>query len=245
MQAAVRVLILVGCAGCVGEITNGFAGSAADAPPTVTPDAPPLTADGSVVVVPDAPPGMPGPPLGDFKLTYYYVTEESNWVGDGGIDDTALYDLQCNLLAMVPAGFARSLAIEGTGQLTDGRVLNYSGACSCATSPCYHFVDEDHPWGSGAGDRPLVPFRSVAVDRAVLTIGQWYWVAELDGILMPGTPPVGGFVHDGCVSADDTGGGVDGQHIDFFSALRRYYLALDGELGLDTVTLYEGGGRCP
>ena len=36
-----------------------------------------------------------------------------------------------------------------------------------------------------------------------------------------------------------------GMHIDFFSALRGYYLALDGELGLDGVTLYEGGERCP
>jgi hypothetical protein len=60
---------------------------------------------------------------------------------------------------------------------------------------------------------------------------------------MPGG--LGGFVHDGCVSADDTGGHILGMHIDFFSALRSYYLVLDGDLQLNDVTIYQGGARCP
>ena len=33
---------------------------------------------------------------------------------------------------------------------------------------------------------------------------------------MPGRAPWGGFVHDGCVVADDTGGGIDGNRLDLF-----------------------------
>lgn len=243
MQATTRWVWLAALVACSGEIED----FGADPDGGASLDAPVLTIDGSLVV--DAPVviidgGAPGPLLGDYKLTYYYVTEEQHWAGDGGVDDTGLYDPSCNLLAMVPAAFARSLSIEGTGRLSDGRVLNYSGPCPCATTPCYRFVDAQHPWGSGAGNRALVPFRSVAIDRDVLEIGRRYWVAELAGVAMPGEAPLGGFVHDGCVSADDTGGGIDGQHIDFFSALRGYYLALDRALGLDEVTLYEGGNRC-
>jgi membrane-bound lytic murein transglycosylase len=105
-------------------------------------------------------------------------------------------------------------------------------------------VDEEHPWGSGAGGRALEPFRSVAVDRDVIAIGTWLWVAELDGVAMPGDPPWGGFVHDGCVLAADTGGAIDGMQIDFFATLRAYYLIIDGELGLDEISLHEGGARC-
>jgi 3D (Asp-Asp-Asp) domain-containing protein len=222
-------------AACTGEIQGGFDlppdGGAADGPPAVDAELP--VADGAL---------LPGALLGAYKLTYYYVAEESMYSGD---DDTGLYDLQCNLLAMVPAAFERAVAIEGTGKLTDGRVFNYSGSCSCPTSPCYHFVDEDHPWGSGSGNRPLVPFRSVAVDRNVLVIGRKYWVKELEGVRMPGEAPLGGWVHDGCVSADDTGGGIDGEHIDFFAALRGYYLTLAGQIRRDSITLHEAGEKCP
>ena len=113
-------------------------------------------------------------------------------------------------------------------------------------TPCFRFVDAFHPWGNGSGNRALVPFRSIAIDPAsILDIGVRYYVSELDGVTMPGTAPTDDFVHDGCVSADDTGGGIRGMHVDFFSALRPYYRTLDGELGLDEVTLYQGGTRCP
>jgi 3D (Asp-Asp-Asp) domain-containing protein len=196
---------------------------------------------GADASLPDAGAFPPGPSLGAFKLTYYYVAEESMYTGE---DDTGLYDVDCDLLAMVPAAFARAVAIEGTGKLDDGRVFNYSGSCSCPTSPCYHFVDEDHPWGSGAGGRALVPFRSVAVDRDVLVIGRRYWVKELDGVRMPGEGPLGGWIHDGCVSADDTGGSIDDAHIDFFAALRGWYLEIAGVVRRNEVTLHEGGERC-
>ncbi len=251
MQGSARLVALLvstagtaGGAGCVGEIEQfsvedkpDAAASSADAAMSV--DARPADPD-APLPSPDAG-GEPGPLIGTFKLTYYYVSDENDF---SGADDTGIYDRSCNLLAMVPAAFERSLSIEGTGRLEDGRVVNYTGSCSCPTSPCYHFVDDEHPWGSGTGSRPLVPFRSIAIDRDVLTTGNKYYVVELDGVLMPGDGTVGGFVHDGCVSADDTGGSIDDNHIDFFAADRDWYLALNGELRLSQVTLREAGTWC-
>jgi 3D (Asp-Asp-Asp) domain-containing protein len=188
--------------------------------------------------------------MGSYFWTFYYVTEEKRYLDMGDVDDTNIYERtggNCLVIDEVPARFANSLRIEGTGRLEDGRVVNYTGSCSCPTSPCYKEVDDQHPWGSGAQNRALVPFRSVAVDRNVVTpFGRKLYVLELDGLMMPGTPPWGGFLHDGCVSADDTGGGIDGEHLDFFAALRGYYLSIAGEMDLpaDHVTVYDGGDRC-
>jgi len=186
--------------------------------------------------------GAPGPSRGTFQLTYYWVTAEDDFTG---VADTDLYTPACQLLATVPAKFAASLRIEGTGRLKDGRVINVGGACTCATTPCYNVVDAQHPWGLGVQNRALVPFRSIAVDRTVIAYGTHVWIAELAGVKMPGDPPTGGFVHDGCVSADDTGGAIVGNHVDFFAGLRAYYTSLDATLGLASVTVHTGGTACP
>jgi 3D (Asp-Asp-Asp) domain-containing protein len=186
----------------------------------------------------------PGPSLGPFELTYYWVTAEDEF---SGAADTAIYDedASCAVLAMVPAEFADSLDLEGTGRLADGRVINVDGSCSCPRSPCYFEVDVDHPWGYGVQNRALEPYRSFAVDRDVIEYGTPLWVVELDGVAVPGDPPWGGFVHDGCVIAADTGGSIIGAHVDWFVGLRASYQALDGALGLDEVTVHDGGARCP
>ncbi len=191
---------------------------------------------------PDASVGDPGALLGDFQLTYYWVTTEDEFTGPKNTD---LFDSSCNLLATVPAAFESSLALEGTGRLSDGRLLNVDGSCSCPTSPCYIEADANHPWGYGVQGKALVPFRSFAVDKSEIPYGTPLYVPELDGLSMPGDAPWGAFVHDGCVSADDTGGGIVGKHVDWFVALKVHYQSLDGDLGLGSVTVHEGGTRCP
>ena len=230
-----RWLALLFFCGCAADITGDLPDAPAPADAPTGPDAVPHP--DAFVPGPDA---GPGPVLGTFTLTYYWVTLESDY---GGAADTTLYDRSCVALATVPSAFADSLVIEGTGRLADGRTLNYAGSCPCAFSPCFVVLDAQHPWGTGAGGRALVPYRSVAVDTSVLVIGRRYWVKELAGVSMPGDE--GGYVHDGCVEADDTGGHIIGQHIDFFVALRDNYLVLDNRLGLSSITLYEGGGLCP
>ena len=64
------------------------------------------------------------------------------------------------------------------------------------------------------------------------------------GCACPDNHPDGGFVHDGCVLADDRGGGVRGKHIDFFVGLRGYYRALHGKHKLTEVNVFEAGERC-
>ncbi len=188
----------------------------------------------------DAQRGEPGPTLGSFELTYYWVAYEGDF---GGPADSDLVDPDCDLLATVSSGFADAIALEGTGRLVDGRLLNVAGGCDCG-SPCYLEADADHPWGYGVQDRALVPFRSVAVDRDVIEYGTGLYLPALDGLAMPGEAPWGDFTHDGCAVAADTGGGIVGMHVDFFVGIRDAYLVLDGELGLSETEVRDGGDRC-
>ena len=185
---------------------------------------------------------QPGPSLGEFIITYYWVALESEAPGE---PDTHVYDDGCNQLAFVSNAFFARMRLEGTARLRDGRLLNYDGACACPTSPCFVELDERFPWGTGAMRRALVPLRSVAVDRDIITIGTRLYVEELDGLAMPAVGDAAAFVHDGCVSADDTGGAIGGMQIDFFAGLRQHYLDIIGRYPGDSVTLHRAGEVCP
>jgi len=193
---------------------------------------------GDETAAPDLPPGAE---IGPFQLTYYWVAAQADHPGR---PTATLYDPRCEVLAMVSEDFADAIALEGTGRLDDGRLLNYDGPCRCPSSPCFFEADARHPWGYGVQNLALAPYRSVAVDTKVLSIGTPIWIAELDGVTMPGEAPWGGFVHDGCVVPMDVGGGIRGAHIDFFVGLRASYRSLDAALGLKAITVHDGGPRC-
>ena len=63
-----------------------------------------------------------------------------------------------------------------------------------------------------------------------------------------GRSPWGGFVHDGCVVADDTGGGIDGNQLDLFVGRRGYYLGVSGKGGSHAwakhVPVFDGTKIC-
>jgi 3D (Asp-Asp-Asp) domain-containing protein len=183
----------------------------------------------------------PGASVGAFERTSYWLAVEADYAGAA---DTTIYDPGCAVLATVSAEFATGLEREGSGKLVDGRVLNYHDTCKCPRSPCFFAVGPEHPWGKGVENRPLQPYRSLAVDKAVIAYGTGLWVADLDGVTMPGEPPWGGFVHDGCVQAVDTGDAIVGMRVDWFVGLRSSYEALDARLA-DTAVLHAGGARCP
>jgi 3D (Asp-Asp-Asp) domain-containing protein len=184
-----------------------------------------------------------GPRIGGFQMTFYWVAEPAT--DEVGEARQTLYDTSCRPIARVGARFARSLILEGTGRLRDGRLLNVARRCSCPLSPCFFTPGPRMAWGAGVKRRPLSPFRSVAVDPRVVSIGSRLYIPELDGVVMPGAPPWGGFVHDGCVVADDQGGGIRGRQLDFFAARRDYFRALSQHHDLDRVTAYRAGGMCP
>lgn len=182
-----------------------------------------------------------GEALGTFKLTYYWLADHSRYPGSA---THAVYDSACRELATVTPAFAKALALEGTGQLADGRVINVHSACACEHSPCFFEADDAHPWGYGVANRSLTPFRSVAVDRELLSIGQTLYVAELDGVVIPAIASHPQFTHDGCVVADDVGGGITDKHLDLFAGLRAHYVEINANHSLREVTVADGAARC-
>jgi 3D (Asp-Asp-Asp) domain-containing protein len=208
-----------------------------------------------VVVQKDDPPR--GEKLGDFRFTMYYVAVEGDGPrkrgGDamlasgapdnlsGRPDRRVVYHAKgCKPIAEVSRGFGRHLDVQGTGKLRDGRVLNTTGVCDCPISPCYKEIKA--VWAMGANGR-LSPFRSVAVDRKI-KLGTLLYVAELDGVRMPGKAPWGGYVHDGCVVADDRGGGIGTRELDLFVAKKSFSDALYRRHRWKRVGVYDGKGWC-
>lgn len=181
----------------------------------------------------------PGRRLGRFRLTFYWMATERR-----DRRQITLYRRSCRPIARVSRRFASRLVMEGTGALLDGRTVNVAGRCRCGFSPCFSVLGAGERWGVGVGDRPLTPYRSVAVDPRVVPIGTHLYIRELDGVHIPGRPPWGGFVHDGCVVADDRGGGVRGHQLDLYALGRGAWLTLMRRYHLSRVTVDAGGARC-
>jgi 3D (Asp-Asp-Asp) domain-containing protein len=154
----------------------------------------------------------------------------------------------CNVLAEVTYAYFTELVMQGSGQLKDGRIINVFGQCTCPqTSSCFQ-VAKASKWGLAGTGWPLSPYRTVAVDPKVVPLGSLLYIPALDGLRMPGPPPIGGFVHDGCVVADDTGGAVHGKQVDLFVGRRAYWLGLARRGGSHEwarhVQIFDGTGRC-
>lgn len=150
-----------------------------------------------------------GPPRG-FKMTFYWIAWEAEYANEPY--DTDVYTRDGFFLGRFPRTFIYELRLEGSGILRDGRVINYDGACSYGVGTCFKQVDpREHPLGMGGQRRPLQPYRSVAVDPRYIPIGTPLYLPELAGVLLPD-----GSRHDGCVRADDTGGGIQRKELDFF-----------------------------
>jgi 3D (Asp-Asp-Asp) domain-containing protein len=148
-----------------------------------------------------------GHELGSFRNTMYWVAQESEYGSQPATDP--VLDLEGNVLARVSSGFKKSLLLEGTGKLLDGRVLNYAGKKDGSSR--FHFTV--HPWGRGVGDCALVPFHTVAVDPARIPLGSTVEIAETRGMKFPD-----GTLHDGLWRAEDIGGAIVGDRIDLFIA---------------------------
>jgi 3D (Asp-Asp-Asp) domain-containing protein len=214
--------------------------------------------------------------LGKFDITFYYVAGEeevarasaakarkaandNEAVGDAELtEDTKLAAVtapetvtiyepkSCSPIADVSRDFAAQLELQGTGKLRDGRVLNIWGACPCERKPCFKVTE--NKWGTAGTGKPLQPFRTVAVDRTLIKLGSLLYIPLLEGRTVPGRAPWGGFVHDGCVVADDTGGGIKGKQIDLFVGRKAWFLGLSGHRGSHAwarhIPVYDGSKIC-
>jgi len=181
-----------------------------------------------------------------FALRFYWLAlevdhddpEEIDFADPDAVD---LYTKHGFYLGSFPEKFAWSLRMEGSGLLADGRVLNTSGKCTYGYGTCFEQLDvRVHPYGRGAGPRPLIPFRSVAVDPSIIPIGEPLYIPEFDGMRLPD-----GTLHDGCVRADDTGGGIKKRKMDFFVASYGNFLILLTELwGITFIAPHVETPRC-
>jgi 3D (Asp-Asp-Asp) domain-containing protein len=175
-----------------------------------------------------------------FALRFYWLAMQNGDVMDDA-DEIEVYTRQGLYLGTYGTRFIAALRMEGSGWLDDGRVINYDGSCRWGAGTCFEQLDEKlHPYGRGAGQRPLVPFRSVAVDPRLVPIGEPLYIPELDGILLPD-----GSIHDGCVRADDTGGGIKHRKMDFFVVSYDNFRFIDSELWyVNWITPHIEDPRC-
>lgn len=202
--------------------------------------------------------------LGSFAITFYYMIGEEEVVAKAkpANDDeetelatvtpsetvTIYAKKQCEPIAEVTREFAYQLKLQGTGKLRDGRVVNVWGQCNCETSPCFKVMSQQ--WGTGGGGRALTPFRTVAVDPKLIKLGSLLYIPLLEGRVMPGRAPWGGFVHDGCVVADDTGGGIKDEQLDLFVGKKAWFfgMSVSGSRGSHAwarhVPVYDGSKLC-
>jgi hypothetical protein len=189
-----------------------------------------------------------------FQLTFYTLAFEAEHLDPIGLVPvgtrrspvsqktwTELYTRDGYFIARVRERFAWSLRMEGSGVMLDGRLLNYAGPCNYGYGTCFQEVDtKEFPFGRGAGMRPLIPFKSVAVDPRVIRLGETLYFPELDGIRLPD-----GSIHDGCVRADDTGGGIKRRKMDFFVVTYGNFRFLLDELANVTwITPHIEAPRC-
>ncbi len=134
------------------------------------------------------------------------------------------------------------------------RLISWGGPCPEAITweggggLCFRELDKQaFPFGKGAFDNPLVPWRSAAADPAIPQ-GTWGYSALHDGLVIDMSrnrkifrhvtdkkymhlddkelfEKAGEYqiVHDGCFRVDDRGSEITGSQIDIFSGKRRLY----------------------
>jgi 3D (Asp-Asp-Asp) domain-containing protein len=127
-------------------------------------------------------------------------------------------------------------AMEGTVQIDDGRgfLTTYNFVSRGETtqvdcSPYFpslaadivanvnksRFMLSSSAYGYGTDNIPLVPYRTIAVDRSQIPIGSVVFIPDARGKAV--TLPTGDrVVHDGFFYAADVGGAIQGSHIDVF-----------------------------
>lgn len=78
------------------------------------------------------------------------------------------------------------------------------------------FQQFHHPLACDVRTIPLMAFRTIAVDRERVRMGTVFYVPKLRGRTFWNNGEI--FVHDGYLIASDTGGAIEGNHIDMFVA---------------------------
>jgi 3D (Asp-Asp-Asp) domain-containing protein len=167
-------------------------------------------------------------------VTYYWVAERPA----DDPDELSILDCDGAVLTRASKEFEAEVEMQRTARAISpaGKRITFNDV-----GGCFRTLTSQYPWGIGVtspteGPYALVPFRSIAVDPSLFTLGKWYFVRELVGKTTP-RPSV--FIHDGCVRAVDVGGAIKGDHIDFFVGNQ----SARASFTMDEATLEDGAAH--
>lgn len=145
--------------------------------------------------------------LGEFVPSFYQIVDESDAAFDVDAETRVIRDRNADTLAYVLVEFYNRLMIEGCGRLRDGRIVTYD----TRIDEEIRFKVTEAPFGEGYGTVPLVPYRTIAVDSAVIELGSILYIPSVVGVQLSD-----GSEHDGVFVAEDIGSAIGGNRIDFF-----------------------------
>src|SRR5262245_40820151 len=175
-----------------------------------------------------SPPSLEGRRRVKLWATHYSIPRVYEQRGD---DAVALLDIHGNELGakLSPKDFCRA-AMEGTVAVLSKRgkkLYDFDGIGDDEQADCKpyfprhaaigrsRFKPARTVHGSGAGGRSMVPYRSIAVDRRLIPLGSVLYIPAARGTVV--TLDNGDTqIHDGYFYAADTGGAIDGNHVDVF-----------------------------
>ncbi len=148
--------------------------------------------------------------LGRFSPSFFQTVDERDSMFSATGKSRTVRGVHGEVLARVSPRFYHRLCIEGSGRLLDGRVVTFSRRQG--GEPRFRVTSSQ--FGLTCRATPLIPYRSVAVDRKQVRLGSVLYIPAADGLVLPD-----GTVHDGVFLADDVGGAVRGRKMDFFVGL--------------------------
>ncbi len=146
-----------------------------------------------------------GEPIGQFRNTWYCLALETEHTETP--HNQKIYRRNDEVLAEVYEGFKKDLKIEGSGELLDGRIVNFD----IVKEKEHRYRVTPNQYGDGVGNCALVPFHTVAVDPETIPLGSLVRIKETEGMQLPD-----GTLHDGLWRAEDIGSAIKKDRIDLF-----------------------------
>lgn len=151
--------------------------------------------------------------LGKLRPSFYWVAIEPK---DKAQRTRKLFDEDAKLISAVSEKYYKSLLMEGTGRLANGKVINFKSRTKKSDGTWdirWRVCPSTAPYGYGLNDIPLEAFKSVAVDTSVIPLGSKIYIPAAKGAQLPN-----GKRHDGYFTAVDIGDLIKNKKIDIFTA---------------------------
>jgi 3D (Asp-Asp-Asp) domain-containing protein len=134
--------------------------------------------------------------LGKFKVTFYWIVEESDY---SGAKNTPLYLENGSVLGYFPSSFVSDLKKEACAELKGGKCISYMKRVN-KVRIVREFL--------GVNGFTISPLKSVAVDPSIIPIGS--------KLHIPALTQMNSYSHNGTVYAHDIGSMINGHSIDIF-----------------------------